>query len=326
MPLLLSDRAVLESPVPIHTTADAVLLGLDLTSASWRRLRKGVYVHAQRYAKLTPWERYAVRVHAYLRRHPDAVLCLESAALVHGLPSFGETCCIHVYDPAGVSAQASGDVRVHVSETPREVQRIGGILVTSLQDTVIDLAGVMRPADALAVADAALSAVQGGTLILDDLCARSAERSSSRGRARMRWVWANADGRAESPHESVSRAVILWAGYEPPVLQQVFRYDGHLDRCDFFFIRSKTVGEADGWGKYALDSPDEAARKLADEKRREDRLRRHGHPFARWMPADAWQVGPLCAALDSAGVRRVRLARPELLATLRSRPRALKVS
>ncbi|WP_243229804.1 hypothetical protein [Microbacterium sp. CIAB417] len=323
MPLLLPDRASRESPLLLFTKADAGAHGIDVRARGWHRLRKGVYVDATDFRALPPWKRYEVRVHAYLRRHPDAILCLESAAVVHGLPVAGETRYVHVYDPDAQRTQCYGDVRVHASATRREICRIGGVHATSLLDTVVDLARVMQPADALAVSDAATSPVQGGALRLDDLIARGKDGVGSRGRARMRWVWDHTNPLAESPPESVSRAVIMWSGYETPVLQREFRYEGHLDRSDFFFESCDAIGECDGWSKYQLEDPGTGALLLAKEKRREDRLRRHGHPFARWEPGDAWKARPLCDALDGAGVRRVATSNPAMLATLRRRPRAL---
>lgn len=322
MAYTLSDRAQLISPLPLYTRADARMLGIRLDAPQWLRVRKGVYVDKEQYWVLKDWQRYAVRVHAYLRLNPDAILCLESAGVLHGIPQFGECTFIHVYDPRAKASQRYGDVRVHTSRDPRQVVRVGAVLVTSLLETVVDLARVMKPADALAVADASIAAVQGGPLRLDGLIARGDELENPRGRTRMRWVWAQANALSESPAESISRAVIMWSGYEAPELQREFRYEGHIDRCDFYFRSNGAIGEADGWGKYDLDDAAEAAKRLRDEKRREDRLRRHRHPFGRWDLRDAWRVSPLCAALDGAGVRRIRPPVPAMLATLRSRSRA----
>lgn len=322
MPLLLSDRAQVASPIAVYTREEARMAGFSVDGPRWLRLRKGVYVERAPYDELPPWKRYAVRVHAFLRTHPDAVLCLESAGVIHGLPQFGETRWIHVYDPEAVATQRYGDVSVHASCDAREIERVSGVLVTSLRDTVVDLSRVMNPADALAVADAATSPVQGGMLRIADLSDRGEQFENRRGRARMRWVWEHANGASESPGESVSRAVILWCGYEVPELQREFSYEGHVDRCDFHFPSTGTIGEADGWGKYDLNDLDRAKQKLADEKRREDRLRRHGHPFARWDLRGAWKVDPLRDALDAGGVRRVFHPQSGMLATLTRRSRA----
>lgn len=317
MPLLMTDRACLTSPLPLLTAAEARMLGIALSPRTHHRVRAGVYVDLTGWQALSPWQRYEVRVHAFVRARPDAVLSHESAAVVWGVPLFGETRDIHVYDPDRTASRHVGDVFVHASVDPRDVACVAGLLVTSLMDTVVDLTRALPPAHALAAGDAVVSPAQGGALQLDELRDRAQAQSSTRGRARLRWLWSRIDGLAESPGESVSRAVIEWSGFETPELQQEFRYEGHLDRADFHFPSVRAVGESDGWGKYTLLDAAEAARRLAEEKRREDRLRRHRHPFARWDLGDAYRVTPLCAALHSAGVPLVRPAQPAMLATLR---------
>lgn len=322
MHLLLSDRAATASPLPLMTWTEGRMLGIRPSPQRWTRVRRGVYVDRAAYEKLPPWKKYAVRVHAFVRAHPDAVLCLESAAVVHGLPLFGETAYIHVFDPDRASSRRFGDVFVHASVDPREVVVLDGILATSIADTVVDLARVLPPAESLVVADSAISPVQGGLLTMEHLRALGDAQQNRRGRARLRWTWAHADGRSESPAESVSRAVIRWSGFEEPDLQHVFHYEGHEDRVDFHFRSCRAIGEADGWQKYRLETPERASQLLADEKRREDRLRRQGHPFARWDLSDVWKRVPLVRSLELAGVPRVAPPQSAMLATLTRRPRA----
>lgn len=324
MPLLLSDRAAREAPVPLITSSDAALAGLrPAEDRGLHRVRPGVYAPRDAWSALAPWERYAARVHALLRTTPDAVLCLESAAVIHGIPLFGETRDLHVYDPSASKTTRFGDVVVHASIDERAVTTVGGIFATTTLDTAVDLARLLPPAQGLTVADAVISPAQGGALRLDDLAERVSDLHARRGRARVRWVLTRANGLAESPAESVSRAVIEWCGYEEPVQQPEFRYEGHVDRTDFGFRSNRALCEADGWGKYDLDDPVRAARHLQNEKRREDRLRRNGHPFGRWEAADALRVDPLCRALGGAGLRPIFAPHPALLATLRTHPRAL---
>ncbi|MBW8763733.1 MAG: hypothetical protein JF592_14310 [Microbacterium sp.] len=321
MPLLLSSRASTSSPLPLLTSSEARLRGVRHRGSDWLRVRTGVYVDRSAYQKLSPSERYAVRVHAFLRTHPDAILCFESAGVIHGLPTFGETEHIHVYDPSRARSRRFSDVCVHTSEDSRQVERVDGTLVTSLLDTVVDLARVLPPARAVAVADSVVSPVQGGTLQLDELRLRTGEQVNRRGRRRASWTWDHTVPLSESPAESVSRLVIAWNGFETPALQQVFRYEGHEDRTDFYFPSSRVIGECDGWQKYALGEPEKAAKLLADEKRREDQLRRHRHPFARWDLRDAWKSAPVREALLAAGAELVRPPETGMLRTLAIRSR-----
>ncbi|MGW8483297.1 hypothetical protein ACWGJP_09155 [Microbacterium sp. NPDC055903] len=323
MPLLIKERAVVRSPLRLLTSAEARSRRI-VVDDSWHRVRRGIYVLRERYGALASWQRYHVRVLAFADAHPEQILCLESAAVVHGLPLFGETADIHVFSTERTASRRFGDVSVHTSADGREVVRLDGIRTTGMLDTVVDLLRVLPPAQALAVLDTAISRVQGGALALDEVVGLTATQQSRRGAARLRWLTANADGASESPGESVSRAVIAWCGYETPEIQRRFTYEGHDDRVDFHFPSTGTIGESDGWGKYRLDDPATAARMLEREKRREDRLRRHGHPFARWDLAGAFRVEPIRAALDAASVPRVRPAQREFLATLHHRPREKK--
>ena len=319
----LPTRSPLRSPLALYGYDELRARGHDPAADDWKRLRKGLYVLHAAYENAAPWDRYATRVHAYFSTHPRAVLCLESAAVIHGLPRFGETARIHVFDPQATRSSTHADVCVHASADEREIVDVDGILVTSRADTVVDLARVLPPAHALAVVDAAISRQHHAPLRLDDLGERAADQQSRRGAARMRWVRDHADERSESPAESTSRAVILWSGFEPPLLQVEFHYEGRTDRGDFFFPDARAIGEADGWGKYGLGDPTAAAIHLRDEKRREDRLRRHGHPFARWEGAEAEQPAAIGRALRGAGVRIVARPHRQYLATLGRNPRAV---
>ncbi|GAA2907005.1 hypothetical protein JOD62_001158 [Microbacterium keratanolyticum] len=321
MSVLLADRAILDSPLDLVTSQEGRMLGLRLPASSHARIRPGVYARRAGIEALRSWERYALRVHAFRRQHPSAILALESAAVLHGLPLFGEPRDIQVYDPERPSSRRYGDVAVHTSRDALDVAEVSGALLTSLEETVIGLARVLPPAQALAVVDASISHADPNALDLRMLRERAAAQQNRRGNARLRWLWERADGASESPSESVSRAVIEWTGFETPVLQREYFYEGFHDRVDFSFPSCRAIGEADGWQKYVLADPAEAARRLAKEKHREDRLRRNGHPFARWELADAWRVEPLVRALRGAGLRPVRPRQAAFLASLARRPR-----
>lgn len=253
------------------------------------------------------------------RAHPGAIFCHESAAVLLGLPVFGEPRDVHVFDPDRATSTRYGDLAIHTSNDPRAVVHTTAGASTSLTETVADLARVLPPAQALAVADAAASPFQRGSAPLadaDTLRELTASRADRRGRARCRWVWARMDGRAESPFESVSRAVIEWLGFETPDLQCELPSEGHRDRVDFFFPSVRGIGEADGWSKYGLGDGATATARIREEKRREDRLRRAGHPFARWEYDDALAVWPLERSLRAAGIPQPRPRQSAFLATL----------
>lgn len=284
---------------------------------SLHRIRAGVYIDRARWSALTPWDRYRMRVRAVAATWKAPVFCLESAAAVHGLPIFGEPRWIHLFDPGG-SSWREGDVLVHGSRDERAACRVNDILSTSPAETVLDLCRVLPPAFALAVADRA-ARINGRA---EPLGHRGRQQANRRGVRQLDWIDQNIDPAAESVGESVSRAVIGWLGFEPPRSQVVFRYEGFEDRVDFVFDSNRAIAESDGYGKYDADDPEKMKPHFVREKRREDRLRRNGHPFARWDWADAMTASPLDRALRGAGLSPIRPPDVRGLATLATNPRS----
>ncbi len=286
------------------------------------RIRAGAYVRVAEWEGLAPWERYRLRVDAVARTWTAPAFCLESAAVLLGtLPLFGEPREIHLLSPDGRSWR-EGDVVVHGSKDARTLVRAKGSGVTCLEDTALDLCRVLPPAFALAVADAALRALApSGTLLrLGD---RGRAQENRRGLRQLDWVQHRAVAVAESPGESVSRAVIEWLGHEDPELQHTFRYEGAHDRSDFYWPRMRCIGESDGYGKYDADDPIAMKAHFVREKQREDRLRRHEDGFIRWDWGDsiAWQR--LGSKLRDGGLVPIRPPASAMLATLASNPRSL---
>ncbi|WP_158865627.1 hypothetical protein [Leifsonia sp. AG29] len=133
-----------------------------------------------------------------------------------------------------------------------------------------------------------------------------------RGHRRALDVIGFADGRADSPLESVSRVSMHAAGVPQPALQLPFSDgNGLIGVVDFAWPEARVIGEADGDVKY-LDSAMRAGRSadrvVLDEKVREDRLRALGWRVVRWRWAIASDPGRLGAVLEEAGVPRDRTA------------------
>lgn len=77
-----------------------------------------------------------------------------------------------------------------------------------------------------------------------------------------------------------------------------------MGRVDFLWRKRRTIGEADGRGKYADDG-----RSLWNEKRREDRLRELGFEVVRWAAADLSAPGRLGERVRAAFGRAERRSR-----------------
>ncbi|WP_404433650.1 hypothetical protein LG299_03825 [Microbacterium lacus] len=275
----------------IHTTRET-------RTGALTRVTRGIYVATRMWAPLAPWERYRVRVQAAGMKHPDAVFHLESAASLHGLPIFGDPVRVHVLGDVGARARESGGVITHTTTQARGYESVGGMLACSLADTVVDIARARHPAVALAVADAALR--QDPALTVEQLVAMNESRRSSRGRRRARWALHRATPLAESPLESIDRAVIEWLGFADPELQV---WIGH-DRVDKWWPEVQVAGESDGDLKYGGPA-EQGNSALRDRHRRDARMFEHGvRAVPHWGWAEAVAVDPLEAILRSAGLRQ----------------------
>lgn len=269
-----------------------------------------MYALAQEWDQLAAWSRYALRVRAVARTWKEPVFCLESAAVLQGLPVFGEPKEIHLLAKSGRSWR-EGDVVVHSYADQREI--VGDATrFTSVADTTTDLCRLLPPAFGLAVADAASRRIGSVVRVAD----RGRAQSDPRGVRRLDWVQERTDPHAESVGESVSRAAIEWLGYEIPELQTVFNHEGFVDRVDFFWRAQRVVGESDGYGKYDLPDPDDVKAALIREKVREDRLRRHVDGFARWDWGDTMRWRTLDDKLRGAGLQPLHPPYMAMLGTL----------
>lgn len=254
-----------------------------VATGRWRRLCPGWY--AIQAADSGEAERHRAQVLAVMMRLglADAVASHESAALLlgmdllAGLPARAMLTC----DPKpGRYCIDRGWARLRVAELhPLHVIRRDEVSITSGARTVLDLARDLRFVDAVVAADSALRI--GAT---DRYAMQAVLRDCNNwpGHRQAGHVVAFADGRAESPLESASRVLFRAYGVEPPELQVVVGDAfGPIGRVDFLWRRHRTVGEADGLGKY-ID-----ADVLRREKLREERLRDAGFEVVRWTFADA---------------------------------------
>lgn len=285
------------------------------------RVRFQVYAPADAWRALKPWERYAARVHAFGLVSPDAIFALESAAVLRGLPVFGEPRDVHVFGEDRSTSTRYGDVVVHTSRDAPAIEQHGGRFMTANVHTALALGRVMPPAFALAVCDA--FARRHGDAGIAEFAALARRQVNPRGRRRLRWLHRRSDQASESAGESVSRAVIEWLGFDDPEVQYEFRLEGKLDRTDFFWLDRRVIGESDGYGKYDAPTPEELKGRLTDEKIREDRLRRYVQGFARWDWSDTLRAQPLGDKLRRAGLSSRHPVNSSALLTLRRNPRSL---
>lgn len=294
----------------------------EMSDARRRRaviaVRRGVFAPAKAWAALRPYQRNELRVHAASVMLDDPIFALESAAIVHGLPVFGEVREVHTFAPDRTRGYRHGTHVVHASADAKQVDRVDGIRATSLADTTVDLLRVLPHALGVALLDAAIRK----GLHVEQVAALLAAQSNRRGRSAVLRAVAACDARAESVLESISRVIIDALGYPPPELQVAFRLPTRNARTDFFWRAQGIVGEADGNAKYfgGAIAADEVIR---EERGREMQLRRLVTAIARWGWSDVLAPSRLDGLLQAVGLHRIRPAHPRpevLLSNSRTRP------
>ena len=198
----------------------------------------------------------------------------------------------------------------------REIVELDGLTVTSPAQTVVDLARVLPFVDGVVAADSALGTAFGRRRLTtpEELHARIDDAGRARGAARARAVAAQADGRAESPPETVSRVGSILLGFPHPEPQKEFRTSRGQRRLDLWWKEFGLGGECDGQAKYSDPeylngrTPQEAFR---DEKLRDRELLALAEVsgIIHWDPADLNPPAKFYDILRGAGLPS-RFGRP----------------
>jgi len=238
------------------------------------RVHSGVYVDRDVWLAGSDEERLMARMRAVaLRALVPPVFSHESAALLLGAPHVGRTDArVHVTLERASGGRTSAGVVRHVLSIPgiRFVE-VDGLRCTDPTATLLDLARTRSFPSAVVAAD---DLVRRRGAELDLAHELLAAAGVVRGRVPAQAVLEFADGRAETPIESLSRVGFRLAGLPAPELQVRF-VDAHgfVARVDFWWRHLRLIGEADGRMKY-LDFASRGGRSAAevvyDEKRRED--------------------------------------------------------
>lgn len=295
------------------------------------RLRRGFYVPTPQWLEATPTERFQAAVTSHALANPQAVFCGETALFLHGIPVVKVPPSIDVAvdsttrlglrpNPFMVRGESDQARRARVAPPPpvrrhrhRDVGPVlaGDYSTVPIVTALVEVLGTGRFARALAVADGFLRVSGQESLVAvpgvqDGIAALSHKNQ----RQRAELVASLARAGAESPGESVSRALMHIFGFPEPVLQREHRdTQGFIGRTDFAWdIEPNPVGEFDGWGKYfrrEMTGGEDPRDVIRREKRRENRLLASGHPVLRWDWAELEQPMLLRAKLLEGGLRPV---------------------
>jgi very-short-patch-repair endonuclease len=251
------------------------------------RTRRGVYAtrKAMEYAKRDAKHAHAIAAISEIRLTTGGIVSHHSAALLHGLDM------LHPPDMSRVSMtfqrgggqRNDGIVRYRARLTNDQVEKVFGILVTSVARTVIDIARISTFMQGVVIADSALrNAVTPGEngTTKDQLRAVLGTCAGWPGSTLAERVVEFADESSESVLESCARVVFHEHGLERPELQAWIPGTGY--RVDFLWPEYKVIAEADGLAKYEEDPK----RKIADQIKRDGALRKLGYELVHFTWAD----------------------------------------
>lgn len=251
------------------------------------------------------------RLHLFaaMRARPP-VFAYWSAAIVHGLPLLNAPpATIHIV-AAGPAESAAHGIVTHRRTAGAAPVHAHGLNATSVAETVAALAGRTSFVEGVVLADYALHAGAFGDRVPLATCAELVDAARAltdpEERRRAIAVARFADGRAESPLESVSRATMALAGAPPPELQlRMQDLFGVIARLDFCWPGLGIAGEADGAEKLqhpAFRRFTEVREELAARAERERRIESAGLRVIRWRWATGRRVDLMREFLIREGV------------------------
>lgn len=314
------------------------------------RLARGHYVLAREWKESPPWVRFEMAAAAESLANPGTIFCGETAVYLHGLPVWvaprrleyrarhaaqaGRR--LDVFAAHGAArALAQGPPRFghlhphlpndaedsqHAGGSPvrgmgggagaPEVHRAGHFRTVPLPQAIVEVLATQPLQRSLIVADAALRAEFPAGIARAELTAVASAWPIKTQASRALAALELADAQSESPGESRSRALLMRAGFCPPVLQQEFSDDvGFIGRCDFWWPEFGVIGEFDGRAKWAGALVKDGLEQWEVVHAAQERhARLAAHPLvnrvAHWVAEDLENPEALFAKLEQAGVRR----------------------
>ena len=263
----------------------------------WQRFRRGYYTFCDIWEGLDDVGRHRVRSRAVLHSLGGAVVLSHvSAAIEHGISPWGiDLSRVHVTRLDGGPGRLEGDVVHHVGVClDGDVSQRHGLSVVVPERAVIEAASFATGEAGLVLFDSYLHLGLGDQPGLMRRFGRMERWPHTR---HLHVPIRLADGGAESAGESRGRW-LCWASRLPvPRTQHEVRtVDGELrGTCDWWWPRSRTLGEFDGFVKYGrLLKPGQSPGDVVfAEKVREDELREiSGCPMVRltWQDYDRPRV------------------------------------
>lgn len=253
----------------VWTSAQARAAGLSadqvrgrIARGEWQRLHRGVYADGG----YVPDARMRAAAAVLACGRDGAVAAGRTAARVWGIPLVDDHDPAtrrweHRLDDVAVARGrgASSTLRTRaLTLTAADVVEKQDVPVLTPVRTLVDLALVLRPDALVCAVDHALHR---GLVSADDLAAATSARRWSRGARALRSALALSDPAAESPHETLTRLVVL--PVLPGLRSQVPVHDPHgrlVARLDLGDPRLKLAVESDGAAFHAGRAAQDRAR------------------------------------------------------------------
>jgi hypothetical protein len=288
------------------TSADRDAFYRRIEDGTMTRVIRGVSVPTASWQDADRAERHRILVHAAIATTTQRVAVAGvSAAVLHGLPCLDPLPSYAEVAPLGPGGRPTRTLRL-IGLQPAATVEIDGLQVVGLGRALADVARSSEFANAVVVADAAVSR---SSSVIAEAMAEIDRLPGFRGGVRAAAALEFADPRSESPGESLSRASMHRMSLPQPILQAEFPRPGrHPWRVDFWWPGAGVIGEFDGEQKYSDNSPGT----LLEEKLREDDLRSRPNVrgFVRWGWATASSPVALAEKLRAVGVLPTRIRRP----------------
>jgi hypothetical protein len=269
-----------------------------------RRLSPGTFADAAAWLTSTDETRHLMRLLGVQLQAPDAAAYGTTGAIARRLP------VRRIPEAPMVLREHAAPRLAHatVRRTQRPLPPLtthGGLLVTTLAKTVVDVASEVPLADALISIDAAL---RRGLPLPELLDTHEQWPPLRRTRQSLAAIVAG-DPYSESWLESLSRGRMIERGMRLPLSNVVLRHADRWARVDFLLAELGVVGEADGEGKYGRRGG--ALAVVVRERGRHAWLEDLGFGVARWgTPEVATDGAVMQQRLDRAIARQFGFAWP----------------
>lgn len=257
------------------------------------RLRRGMYAPADIYAACDDSGKHLLHARAAAAAQGGAVaLAGASAAALHGFAMYQQDLSVvHLLrlDEGASRRRARTNHHVVTQDVLQSLVERDGLTAVAPARAVWEVACRSSLEAGVVTADSALRHDPGLTEALTELQAVFAYVPGSR---QARTVLALADGRSESPGESVTRVQFFRYGIpEAEPQYQVVDASGQLlGTCDWGWDEYRHVAEFDGFAKYErlLRPGDSPSQCVFREKKREDQIRAEG--AGRGMTRVVWSM------------------------------------